>query len=165
MNPLLVKLWYFLPAAFGNTAPVLTRWGPLRKIPNRPLDFGVKLPDGNRLFGDGKTFFGTFLGISAGTIFGALQGHLFLGFVLASGALLGDLVAAFFKRRFGLPRGAPVPILDQLDMIAGAVLLTWPLGFFNWTAAELLVLCVITIPIHRLLGVIGHGMQMKREPW
>jgi CDP-2,3-bis-(O-geranylgeranyl)-sn-glycerol synthase len=162
---LLLKLWYFVPAAVGNATPVLVRWKPLRQLPNAPIDFGAVAWDGNRIFGDGKTFLGIFFGISAGTLVGFLQGQALLGFLLSSGALAGDLAAAFVKRRFGLPRGTPVPFLDQLDLILGAVLLTLPVGFFQWSFQELLVLCVITLPIHRIFGILGHKAGVKREPW
>jgi CDP-2,3-bis-(O-geranylgeranyl)-sn-glycerol synthase len=36
-------------------------------------------------------------------------------FLVALGAPLGDLIGSFLKRRLNLERGAPAPIIDQLD--------------------------------------------------
>ncbi len=135
-------LWFFLPAFVANPSAVL--WGG-----GTPMDFGRTLRDGERLFGDGKTWRGLVGGVLSGAILGFL---LFLPFglaapssswsfaapetdlgpaavaafaasaVLALGALLGDLTGAFIKRRLHKPRGAKAPILDQYDFVAGGLL-------------------------------------------
>ena len=43
--------------------------------------------------------------------------------LLAVGALLGDLVKSFFKRRFGKERGSKWPVADQYDLVVGAFVL------------------------------------------
>ncbi|MFH0961178.1 MAG: CDP-archaeol synthase [archaeon] len=159
------KLWYFLPAAVANAAPVLSRSEFFKKVPNPPLDFGGKLWDGNRIFGDGKSFFGFLLGVAFGTLTGFLQGIPLTGFLLSTGALFGDVVGAFIKRRMGLPRGKPIFLLDQLNFVAGAVVFTHSTGFFSWTLSDVALLSLIVIPFHRLFGILGHYLKIKREPW
>jgi CDP-2,3-bis-(O-geranylgeranyl)-sn-glycerol synthase len=46
-----------------------------------------------------------------------------LGFGVALGAMAGDLLASFAKRRLGLPSSASVPVLDQVpeSLIPGLV--------------------------------------------
>src|SRR5437879_13801189 len=59
-------LWFFLPAFVANPMAVVFGGG-------TPIDFGRTLRDGQRLFGDGKTW----RGLVGGTLSGA-----FLGFLL-----------------------------------------------------------------------------------
>ena len=40
-----------------------------------------------------------------------------IGFLLGFGALLGDALGSFIKRRMGIGRGKPAPILDQIDFL------------------------------------------------
>lgn len=42
--------------------------------------------------------------------------------MLSLGALIGDLTESFIKRRIGFPPGASLPVADQLDFVAGALL-------------------------------------------
>ena len=44
---------------------------------------------------------------------------VFIGFMIATGAVSGDIIKSFFKRRVGFKRGAAVPFVDQLDFILG----------------------------------------------
>ena len=48
---------------------------------------------------------------------------ILIGFLLGFGALLGDALGSFLKRRLGIGRGKPAPILDQLDFIIVALIL------------------------------------------
>ena len=98
----------------------------------RPIDGGRNYRDGRRIFGDGKTWRGFGAGVAAGIIFGILQIQVYeaAGFsripeltipvvcILAFGALFGDLVKSFFKRRLGKDRGAPWLIADHPLQIA-----------------------------------------------
>ena len=137
-------LWFFLPAFVANPMAVL--WGG-----GLPIDLGRTWRDGERLFGDGKTWRGLFGGTLSGAALGLL---LFLPFgyaapgsswsfgspetsigsaavlafaasaLLAFGALLGDVAGAFVKRRMRKPRGSKAPVLDQYDFVAGGLLLS-----------------------------------------
>jgi len=125
--PLLSALWIMLPAYLPNPVAALCGGG-------SPIDCGKNFSDGNRVFGDGKTWRGLIAGISAGIVIGFIQiwvsGAYDLSYLprqtllsvtlLAVGALLGDLVKSFFKRRFGKERGAKWPVADQYDLVAGA---------------------------------------------
>ncbi len=140
------------------------------------LDFGKNFFDGRPLFGRGKTFRGTTAGIVLGSV-GALGVSVFLpgfttavgtnyfhyGFLLATGAMLGDIVGSFIKRRIGLPRGESVMLLDQLDFVAGGILLGTILFIPNvWQIA---VLAVLTLLMHKLANVIAFNARLKKVPW
>jgi orotate phosphoribosyltransferase len=114
--PLIWAFWIMLPAYIPNPVAALFGGG-------TPIDLGKNFSDGNRIFGDGKTYRGLITGILAGIITGLiliwlagrfptanLPHHSLLSVtLLAIGALLGDLVKSFFKRRFNMERGTKWP--------------------------------------------------------
>ncbi|MBI3412626.1 MAG: CDP-2,3-bis-(O-geranylgeranyl)-sn-glycerol synthase [Candidatus Aenigmarchaeota archaeon] len=163
-------LWMILPAYFANSSATLAR-GKTR------IDFSKNFPDGRPIFGGGKTFEGFFLGVFAGTAAGFLQNSaqnlyglqvsaainpLSAG-IIAFGALIGDLAGSFIKRRLGLKRGAPVPVLDQLDFVAGAIFFASLI--YNIEIDTIMLLLIITPIIHLTANVIGYKIGVKKEPW
>jgi CDP-2,3-bis-(O-geranylgeranyl)-sn-glycerol synthase len=146
----------FFPAYFTNAIPVLFGKG-------TPLDFHHNFTDGYPIFGRNKTIRGTFSGLIGGTLVGLIQNRPLLGFLLSLGAVLGDLVAAFFKRRLRLDSGASLPIVDQLDFVAGALLLSFPLSPFNIKSVFYIV---ITTPfIHLLTNYFAYTLKLKDVPY
>lgn len=169
-------LWLLLPAYAANGFPPLARG-------KKPLDYKKNFFDGKRILGDGKTFEGTFLGLTAGFAVGGLETifypvlnayamkfnaylppmSLFIGFLISFGALFGDMVASFIKRRFNLPRGADVPLLDQWNFIIGSVLfIIW---FTEVTPFMLLIMLLMTPVVHRIANIIAYKTKLKNEPW
>lgn len=85
----------------------------------RPIDFGLRLPDGRPLFGSHKSWRGLVCGIAAAGLVGALTPR---GFVAGAScgllSLYGDLISSFLKRGLKLPVGRHVPLLDQVPEAA-----------------------------------------------
>jgi CDP-2,3-bis-(O-geranylgeranyl)-sn-glycerol synthase len=153
-------IYFMLPAYLANVT-ALTFGGGV------PLDFGREFKDGRRILGDGVTWKGTIVGTCIGTVVGLLQGiiagdiisGILLGFSLGLGALLGDAAGSFIKRRLNIGRGRPAPILDQLDFVVGALLLSSL--FFN-PSLEFIALALIISPIlHLSANAIGYVLGMK----
>src|SRR5881397_738345 len=67
-------LWFFLPAFVANPMAVVFGGG-------RPIDLGRTLRDGERLFGDGKTWRGLVGGTASGAVLGFLLSAPFLALV------------------------------------------------------------------------------------
>ncbi|HIQ10275.1 MAG TPA: CDP-2,3-bis-(O-geranylgeranyl)-sn-glycerol synthase [Euryarchaeota archaeon] len=153
-------LLWAVPAYVANAAATLSKFFPRR----HPVDFGLHWLDGKRVLGDGKTWEGLFLGVTAGTIAGyavfSLFGLSYDPFLISLGALFGDIVGSFAKRRAGLPRGAPAPVLDQLDFILGAFMLAGPFGL-----KETAMIILITPAVHRAANIVGYITGLKNEPW
>ncbi len=165
-----------LPAYLPNPAAALFGGG-------APIDAGRNYSDGRRLFGDGKTWRGLLFGILAGIGIGLVQiwlsgtydisvlpRHTFTSVILlAAGALLGDLVKSFFKRRVGKDRGAKWPVADQYDLVAGSLLLilvvdpAWTLS--SITLPVFIAILIITPILHRSVNIIGYLMKVKEVPW
>ncbi|MEM5814365.1 MAG: CDP-2,3-bis-(O-geranylgeranyl)-sn-glycerol synthase [Candidatus Aenigmatarchaeota archaeon] len=168
--------WILFPAYAANMFPTLARgrW---------PIDFGRNFSDGRRLFGDGKTWEGLGFGVLMGTLIGALEialapglnayaaqfglalpeMNLFVAFMIALGALTGDLAGSFLKRRMGMERGADAPLLDQLNFIVGATAFAYL--FTSITPGMILFMLVVTPVIHRGACIAGYKLGVKKVPW
>jgi CDP-2,3-bis-(O-geranylgeranyl)-sn-glycerol synthase len=174
--PLLSALWIMLPAYLPNPVAALFGGG-------TPIDLGRNYSDGKRIFGNGKTYRGLICGILAGIGMGLvliwLSDTFTLGYlprhtiisvtVLATGALLGDLVKSFFKRRLGKVQGEKWPVADQYDLVAGALLLmlvfdpSWLIA--NVTLLIFIIILVITPVLHRGVNILGYLLKVKEVPW
>lgn len=162
-------LYLILPAYCANAAPVIFGGG-------TPIDFGKTFLDGKPIFGSHKTIRGFLAGLIVGTLVGfvlqivsPLQSVLFqydasLGFVLSLGALVGDLFDSFIKRRLGFPPGSSFPIADQLDFVVGALLFSLMVSPLPPIHIILIVL-IITPPIHLATNFLAFLLGVKRTPW
>ena len=161
-------LWFIFPAYCANAVPVIFGG-------HRPIDFGKSFLDGKPILGSHKTLRGFFSGLLVGTLVGFLQTllsqHLLfqydtkfqytvlLGFVISLGALIGDLVESFIKRRLDLPPGGSLPIGDQLDFIVGALLFSLPVS--PPSLLMILIILVITPFIHLLTNLLAGLLGIK----
>ena len=166
---------FILPAYFANSVPVLLGGG-------APIDGGKKWKDGQRLFGDGKTVRGFFAGVAAGVAVGAVEGlllaggnwgiyqsgantYVLAGLLLGCGAMAGDLLGSFIKRRQGLARGKPSLVMDQLLFLALALLFVYPLASGLLTLEAVLFLAVLTYFVHVGANVLANRLGLKKVPW
>lgn len=153
----LLAIYYYLPAYFANGMPIVFGGG-------FPLDFGKNWSDGRRLFGEGKTFRGLLFGIVVGTLaIGTIQGNLKLALFMSAGAILGDLVKSFVKRRLNYMPGEKFFPWDQIDFLIGATLLSSlvkipPLGYVA-------AIFILTPAIHALTNYGSYLLKLKKVPW
>ncbi|UCF11929.1 MAG: CDP-2,3-bis-(O-geranylgeranyl)-sn-glycerol synthase [Thermoplasmatales archaeon] len=193
---ILQAFWLIIPAYIANASAVLVGGG-------TPVDFGKNWKDGKRILGDGKTWRGLFAGAFIGMIGGfglavaaryiALSDFAFLNlsdfegfplmipiiFSLCFGALTGDVVKSFFKRRIGKNRGEGWFLFDQIDFIVGAFFFSFLVSGIlqvsglmsnNWfyesfTLWHILFLIVITPFIHLTANFLhkkSHTINAKR---
>jgi len=166
-------LFFILPAYVANAIPVILGGGPA-------LDAGKKLPDGKPIFGSHKTVRGFAAGVIAGTLTGIVQDaalqygalsdfvppfqfSVWLGFLISLGALIGDLVHSFVKRRIGVAEGSPLPAADQLDFVVGAVLFSFVVS--PPPLLTIFIILVITLPVHLLTNFLAYVVGVKKTPW
>jgi CDP-2,3-bis-(O-geranylgeranyl)-sn-glycerol synthase len=156
------SLIYIFPAYSANAVPVVFGGG-------RPLDFGKTFRDGRPIFGSHKTVRGFLAGLIIGTLVGVGESLVFadysqlLGFMLSLGAVVGDLVGAFVKRRVGLEPGALMPVIDQIDFVLLALLFSLPIG--PPTPLMTLIILTLTIPVHLLTNLLAFLAHIKKSPW
>lgn len=162
-------LIFIFPAYCANGTPVLAGGG-------TRMDFGRNFIDGRRIFGNNKTFRGFFFGWAVGILVGLMEGFVFgfntvpvlLSVLIPLGGLLGDLTGAFIKRRLDIPPGGLLPIVDQIDFVVGAVVFSFPLALINWAGLSwqlIVVVLLITPPIHLFTNFLAYKLKLKKHPW
>lgn len=176
---ILGAVYFMLPAYVANLSGLAFGGG-------TPVDGGKECKDGRRLIGNGVTWKGFINGTILGTIvggilgiigsfygdlnvltsgvialpvYGSIIGGLTLGFLMAFGALLGDLVGSFIKRRMGLQSGEPAPIMDQLDFVVGALILSLLVVKISWEF--FIIIAVLTLILHLGSNMIAYLLGIK----
>jgi CDP-2,3-bis-(O-geranylgeranyl)-sn-glycerol synthase len=130
---------------------------------------GKRLPDGERILGNNKTFRGFVSGIIVGTVAGIVCSYVFsknlvpVAFAASLGALLGDMAGALLKRRLKIKPGGSLPVVDQLDFVVGSVLCVSLVSEISLTVV--LILLLVTPPIHFLTNVGAYALGLKEHYW
>jgi len=175
----LAYLYFMLPGIFANMMPVLMKkhWMWLA----RPVDFNLKWFDGKNLLGDHKTWRGLVSGTVVSIIIVAIQKWLLqfetfekisifpydqysvwlTGFLIGFGALFGDMVKSFIKRRVGIEPGKKFIPWDQIDAAVGAIALVsiiWPVGWIRSLA-----LIIFTFVLHILVRNVGYYLKINKR--
>src|SRR5687768_13222929 len=80
-----------------------------------PMDAGLALNDGRRLFGPSKTVRGVLFSVVVTSIGSALIGlGPAMGALISVTAMIGDLISSFIKRRLNFPTSSRATGLDQV---------------------------------------------------
>jgi len=166
---LIVKLCFYLAPLYITNASAMLFGG------KKPLDFNKKFL-GKDLLGKGKTFEGTFSALAIGILASYLiellfkqqtmlitNNYLLFGSLLSIGALLGDIVASFFKRRINLKPGDQLLLVDQLDFVFGGILLT--ANIYMPSITEIIIIVIITLIAHKLTNFLAFKLKVKKVPW
>ena len=156
IRTILTSIWLYLPAYFANAAPVALGGGP-------PLDGGENWLDGKPFLGGHKTLRGCIVGVFMGLLIGLLQGSLYVGLTQGLGAILGDLISSFLKRRWDVAPGEGFPLLDQLDFIVAAIILSQP--YTRASLQEMIIILIVTVPIHYFMNYVAWLIKIKENPW
>lgn len=152
-----------------------------------PMDFGKNAWDNRRLIGDGVTWRGMIGAGLFGMLIGGLLGYLstlgfctsyfnllagnltftanpilqglIIGFLLGFGALIGDAIGSFIKRRLNFERGKAVPLLDQLDFVVVSLIFA---SFVVDISLEML-LCILILSVFFHLGanILAYAIHLK----
>ena len=182
-------LWVLLPAYVANATATLPKGrGP-------PMDFGRIWPgDGRRILGASKTWSGLLFGTLMGGLVALLQTYLWLHLLqpydiavvpsfgsslvdalpvvllLSLGALLGDALGSFVKRRANRPSGERTLLLDQLPFVLLPITVGWFLFPSIFVTAfssleAILWLLFFTVVLHVFFNWIGFKAGWKKVPW
>jgi len=162
VNDLIIAVHLMIPAYIANSIPTVFGGG-------RSIDFGRKFIDGERIFGANKTIRGFLSGLICGSLAAVVEdlilinGFALIGIIVSLGALSGDLFGAFIKRRLKLAPGFPLPLMDQLDFIFGAMLFAYPV--YNLTLGAVFLLILITPPFHIFTNALAYMLKLKNTFW
>lgn len=183
LDDILLAFWFMLPAAVANAAPILSSRFPIIDTWNARLDFGKQF-HGQPLLGSHKTWRGLISGMIFATLILWLQQllvanagwatnltggvdyaslpTLVLGPLFGLGALGGDALESFFKRRHGTRDGGAWVPFDQLDYIIGAVLVSLP--FVVLSLRQYVLIFVIWFGMHFASTYVGWRLGLKDQP-
>ena len=173
LSVIISSFWLFLPAGIANMAPVFFAKVPFLAM---PIDFNKKLW-GAPIFGSHKTYRGFLVGVIFAIATVYLQKLIYpepsgytlvdyssvnglgLGFLMGLGALGGDLVKSFFKRRLKIPSGWVWAPFDQIDWIIGALLLSSIVIDFDkkYVFAAIILFGLL----HPIVNLIGYSLKIK----
>lgn len=168
---ILSSLYFILPAYVANMCPVIFQF----------LPGGI--PINERLFGSHKTWRGIIVAYFGALLVLSLQAYfaentfvkdislldydrinIFLyALPFGIGAILGDLIKSYNKRRLGIKPGAPFFPFDQIDFVISAYLTLMPLYLLPWP--NLLVILVVTPILHFFTNVLAYFLGMKKVWW
>ncbi|KAA0010167.1 MAG: CDP-2,3-bis-(O-geranylgeranyl)-sn-glycerol synthase [Thermoplasmata archaeon] len=172
MNVIVEAIWLILPAYIANSSAVLLGGG-------KPIDFG-KTWRGKPIFGAGKTWRGFIGGGICGMAVGIIMNQLWQSFgvglnavfvllSLSFGALAGDLIKSFFKRRIGKKRGEKWLVIDQIDFLLGAFFFTFIFNrewfVSNFSLYHIIFLLIFTPLLHLATNIIAYVLKLKKVPW
>jgi len=87
---------------------------------------------------------------------------ILIGFLLGFGALLGDALGSFLKRRLGIGRGKPAPILDQLDFLIVALILV---SFVVELNVFFVVIAIVLTLVMHLIANGGAYLLGLKDVW
>ena len=181
MKEFFFALWFFAPAGLANVMAFASGKISLLKRYHYPADFYLRFK-GKRLLGNHKTLRGFFIGTISSIIgvylqlilihlipeitFGLMINYdnvnpIYLGFLLGFGALLGDSVKSFFKRRRGLVPGQSWIFFDQVDYIVGGILLSSI--YIKLPLVEYFLIIIVWLIIHPVVSYIGYLLKLKRR--
>ncbi|MHA2283837.1 MAG: CDP-archaeol synthase [Promethearchaeota archaeon] len=97
---------------------------------------------------------------------------LFIRIILASyGAVVGDLVGSFLKRRFDIKSGAPFWVVDQLDFVFIAILFVSIPGFISpqlFYVPDLYILIfliILTPAVSIIANTVAYLVGLKSVPY
>lgn len=173
LNLILSSLYFILPAYIANMCPVFFD----------KLHFPLGAPINEKLFGSHKTWRGFYAGYigALATLF--LQSYLY-GLVISSaaktspilnyseiniflyaalfgiGALAGDLIKSFFKRRRGIAPGGSWFPFDQLDFVLGTLIFLSPFFVLPWQ--NIAAIIIITPLLHFLANLLAYALKLKK---
>jgi len=183
-------LYFFLPAYFVNMAPPFAKRSGAFKFLYRPIDKGKKFK-GKPILGSHKTWKGIIAGLFVGILMVFFQGWLYenflfiqkislidyskinlfwFGILISGGALCGDILFAFLKRRLGKEPGAKWLPFDQINYVIGAAIFLTP---YLWNISNInnfwfqlwTTLLTLTFILHIIFNRLGYLLKIHQAKW
>jgi CDP-2,3-bis-(O-geranylgeranyl)-sn-glycerol synthase len=158
-------VYLMLPAYAANMAPPFLRFWP-----------GWNRPIHRALLGDHKTVVGFGLGVLVGLTVAYGQSlvgwspslltpsnWLALGLAAGFGAMAGDSIKSYFKRRAGIAPGRSWIPADQLDFVIGALVLMLPVIRLGWM--DIAVILVLSFAGDIVVNHLAFMLGIRSTKW
>lgn len=147
----------------ANGTPIIARWL-LGARYAWPLDGGLTLGDGRRLFGPSKTLRGLLLSLLTTTLAAASLGlPASTGLAIGALAMCGDLASSFTKRRLGRAPSSMAPGLDQIPESLLPLLVCY--AALGIRPAHILPLVALFIVLELLLSRWLYRLGVRDRPY
>lgn len=177
---ILTTIYYAAPGLVANFMPIIVKrhfkWLAV------PVDGNLKLY-GKPLFGAHKTLRGFIFGVIGAILILMLQKYWYVngiarsisyidysqvdvlvyGTIFGLGALTGDLLESFVKRRLGIKSGSHFIPWDQLDYVLGIMLFSMLIKPMTWQMV--LILLVAGPLLHLIFSRIGYSLGLRKSRW
>jgi hypothetical protein len=129
-----------------------------------PVDGNARFVDGRPLFGPSKTIRGIVISLLATALGAILLGLQFwLGLLVASAAMAGDLLSSFLKRRFHLASSSKATGIDQIPESLFPLLVSQPL--LSLTAIDIAVGCAVFFAGEVILSRLFFWLRLRDRPY
>jgi hypothetical protein len=160
---MLIELKLLALLIVANGAPIIVA-DVLRAHWATPVDCGLRLADGQALFGSAKTWRGL-----AGAFVFTVPCALLLGLpanigvLMAAGAMLGDLISSFVKRRLRFESSNQALVLDQIPESLLPLLAVQ--AFIALSLAQIVVLVLAFMVLELLLSRVLFKLHLRNRPF
>jgi CDP-2,3-bis-(O-geranylgeranyl)-sn-glycerol synthase len=158
-------VYLMLPAYLANMAPPFTRFWP-----------GWNRPISRRWLGDHKTVVGFCAGLATASVVTFVQSKVkwgggllpyaewpLIGLALGFGAMAGDSIKSLLKRVKGMPPGRPWIPMDQLDFVAGSLLLITP--FVRLTLLDIAIVLLVSLAGDIAVNHLSYALGIRNTKW
>ncbi len=133
------------------------------------------VPISEKLLGSHKTYRGVFFAVATALIVVFVQSKIktglnlydypnwiLFGLLMGSGAMAGDLVKSFFKRRSGIEPGKPW-VFDSVDFVIGSLVFSSAVYFPG--IRNSIAIIIISFPLSAGVKHLGYLLGLKEVKW
>ena len=158
----MLELKVLLLLLVANGAPILAR-RVFGSVASAAIDGGHCLADGQRLFGQTKTWRGVVAALLITPLCALLVSlPAVVGLLLAVAAMCGDLCSSFIKRRLGKASSNRMPAVDYVpESLLPALLGMALLHYSGWQA---LVIVIAFIVVELWLSPLLFSLGVRQHP-
>ncbi len=160
-------IFFVLPMMFANVTPLLFGGGV-------PMDFRKNWFDGRRILGNNKTIRGFVVGFLTGFLIGlftrwwfstqfGIQIPITNGLLQGMGAVTGDIVGSFIKRRLNIRSGGSLLVMDQIGFMVFGLAFARIDYAFPW--AYWLIMIPLAGVVHFAANAVGYTLGWKDVWW
>lgn len=172
--------YLMLPAYFANMAPVIMKDLHLFEWLAKPLDMDRKI-NHKPILGSHKTFRGLIFGVVFAVVISFIQSDLrvyplfselsvinysswlAIGVLMGLGAIIGDSIKSFFKRRVNINPGKRFIPWDQVDYSIGALIFLLPVAVLSWE--YYLISILLSFVLHIAANHIAYLLGLREVRW
>jgi hypothetical protein len=163
MDDLWLGIRLLLLLGVANSAPIAakrllgTRWG-------WPLDAGLRLPDGRPLLGPSKTVRGVAVAIAACMLCAPALGlSIPVGALIGAGAMAGDALSSFVKRRLAIEPSGKAFGLDQVP--ESLVPLLAVQGMLNLSLLQVAAIASAFVLLEMPVARLAYRLGLRERPY